>query len=295
VKAIQPVIVDIDFDETVELVAAGDLHWASAESAHDCWWKMFEEYPDALYVFMGDILNSISMEDRRFAALRPEYYKLETFHRLVEEEVYDFVEQMKKRLGASWIKQHVIGCISGNHPIKTVMRKLGYDPHNLMCKMLGIRNLGYSCMFPIVLRVRDRGWAREVMVFCHHGFGRGSRTEGGNITSLSRHAMQFDARIFIYGHVHELVVKDLPPRITYRKGKEPWISAEGRLLVLSGTFQRTFSRSEYPSYAEISGFPARPLGFAVIRMSVVETRKLREGKKHDRYVRLGGMARAFYE
>ena len=105
--------------------------------------------------------------------------------------------------------------------------------------------------------------------------------------------MQFDARIFIYGHVHELVVKDLPPRITYRRGKEPWISAEGRLLVLSGTFQRTFSHSEYPSYAEISGFPARPLGFAVIRMSV--TRKSRGGGRRDRYVRLEGRVRAFYE
>ena len=295
-KAIPPVVITLKkFSQEVELVAAGDLHWSSAESAHDFWWRMFDEHPNALYIFMGDLLNSISMADTRFGntALRPEFYRYETLANVIEEEVYDFTEKMKKKLGEDWIRGHVIGCISGNHPTSSVFRKLGYDPHDLMCRLLGINNLGYSCMFPIRIRYQG-GWSRDVMVFAHHGFGRGSRTEGGNITSLSRHAMQFDARICIYGHVHELVVKDLPPRIIYRPGTDPWITAEGRLLVFSGTFQRTFSHSVYPSYAELKGFPARPIGYALVKMKVRE-RKRGKGRAKDRYIRLEGMARSFYE
>lgn len=293
-KAIQPVVRKVKkLKDYVELVVAGDLHWASAESAHDLWWRMFDEHPDALYLFTGDLLNSIACGDKRFGntALNQKFYSFEALSNLVEEEVYDFVNEMKKNLGEKWIKEHVIGALSGNHPHKSVVKMLGYDPHDLMCRMLGIRNLGYCCMFPII--VEFAGWNNEVMIFAHHGFGIGSRTEGGNITSLSRHAMQFDARVFVYGHVHELVVKDLPPRIKYRPSKDdPWISAEGRLLVLAGTFQRTLSKSHYPSYAEMKGLPVRPLGYAVVRL-IVEWK--RREKKLDKYVRLEGVARSFYE
>lgn len=291
-EVVGPLRFSIPYNTRIRFVCAGDLHWASRESAHDLWFQMFEENQDAYYIFTGDLLHSISLADKRFSTsyLHDKFTKVDSLVDLIVEEVDDFVFTMKRRLGSEWIQNHVIGAISGNHPFGLVKKGFGFDPHKLMCEKLGIRNLGYCCMMYLIFEIKDSGTKRSLSVFVHHGFGGGSRTEGGNITSLSRHANQYDARVFVYGHVHELDVKNLPPRITLRKGRPMYYVSENRLLILSGTFQKCLTRSYNPSYFELKGYPVRPLGYAYFDVCF-DTKSI--NKKVIRELRIDGGTRCF--
>lgn len=288
-KALKPFRVRLSsYTDTVKLVFAGDLHYASAESAHEYWWRMFEENQDAYFILMGDILHSISCADKRWGTtkLRKEFYHYDNLVSLIDAEVDLFVKDMKRRLGERWIKEHIIGSLSGNHPSKATFSALGFDPHLRMCRELEIENLGYSCIFPFQVEIGGK-LEGEVLITCHHGFGGGGRTEGGNLTKFARHAYGYDGNIHAYGHCHQLLVADLP-FIRYRKGREPWVEVSQRLLVLSGTFQRALSRGVYPSYAEILGLPIRPLGYVI-----VDCRIKKVGSR--RFLNLRGEVRAFYD
>lgn len=292
-EVIGPLRFEFAPQQSIRIVCAGDLHWASEESAHDLWFQMFEENPDAYYIFTGDLLHSISVHDNRFptSPIDEKFLTFKSLQELVMEEVEDFVTAMRNRLGADWISKHIIGAVSGNHPLYFMRKGFGFNPHRLMCEKLGIRDLGYSCMIHCICRIPEWHFTRSFNIFVHHGFGKGSRTEGGNITSLSRHAMQYDARVFVYGHVHELDVKNLPPRICIRTSARPlYYVAESRLLILSGTFQKCLSRSALPTYFELKGFPVRPLGYAYFDL-LFEIR--REKRTMYRELRIDGGTRCF--
>ena len=61
--------------------------------------------------------------------------------------------------------------------------------------------MGYSWWLRIKLS-NDGGAGRTVDCYITHGFGGGTRTEGGSVTKYSKFADRFACDIFVAGHDH---------------------------------------------------------------------------------------------
>ena len=120
---------------------------------------------------------------------------------------------------------------------------------------------GYSCLLKIVFS-HNGGAGRSVIIRQHHGWGGGSRTRGANITKYERDIGKWDADIFLYGHVHQKQF-DRVPRLGMRGLK---LIARHQLMVLCGSYLKTYSETEDPTYAEIKGFPPVEIGGVTIKI-----------------------------
>jgi len=148
-------------------------------------------------------------------------------------------------------KGKVIGVMTGNHEI-TCIKKYGTHPSRNLADKLNTESLGYATF--IRLRFREqKARGRTVMIYANHGFGGAAQTEGANLTKYWRHAKNWDADIFLYGHVHELKF-DKSDRMVISGSK---IVSKPKRLYICGSFQKTFLDGDIPTWAETKGF--RPI------------------------------------
>ena len=88
---------------------------------------------------------------------------------------------------------------------------------------------------------------------------------------LNQHSAKYlDWTIACYGHRHGKWVLPAPAIKPYhnRKSGKRWIKDEQRVIAQCGTYLRTLSRDEYPSYSEKAGMSPRALGCVNIMFKV---------------------------
>jgi len=51
---------------------------------------------------------------------------------------------------------------------------------------------------------------RTVTFYYSHGYGGGSRTQGGNLTKFAKATTAFEADCYLFGHVHQLQYDSFP-------------------------------------------------------------------------------------
>jgi hypothetical protein len=101
-----------------------------------------------------------------------------------------------------------------------------------------------------IIFIENNARSRTVNLFGHHGWGGGTRTEGGSITKYSNHALRYEADIFFYGHDHQR--KQNSVEFMGICGKR-FIPKQKRIF-FPGTFLKTFSKTDEPTWAETRGF-----------------------------------------
>lgn len=119
------------------------------------------------------------------------------------------------------------------------------------------------------------------MIMAHHGFGgANARKEGGSLNAYIDHALRFEGwDIAAYGHRHDKWVKVIPrvaPQESGNSVKQPWVRAIDRTVLQCGTYLRTLSHSDYPTYSEKAGYPPRPLG--CLKLKIGTTRNCKGGR-----------------
>jgi predicted phosphodiesterase len=159
-------------------------------------------------------------------------------------------------------KRKILGLGSGNHE-DYITKFCGTDPMKRLCEMLDVPFLGYSWLFKLYMREPDGARVRSVIIRGHHGWGGGSRTEGADLTKYWREAAGWDADIFIYGHVHQKK-QDRRPRGGLAGDRT--LIARPQILVINGTFLKTFSDGVDPTYAESRGYPMTEIGGVTIHI-----------------------------
>jgi hypothetical protein len=148
-------------------------------------------------------------------------------------------------------KDRIIGLGEGNH--ERVIANMGTNPIQRLCNKLGCDYLGYTFMCSIILR-ENNGRGRTVTIYGNHGWGGGTRTEGGDLTKYAKVMQSYESDIYLFGHTHGLVSKR-SPRFSLI-GKK--LMAKDRFLCVCGTFLKTISPDSIPSWSETRGFhPAR--------------------------------------
>jgi len=157
------------------------------------------------------------------------------------------------------IAPRLIGIGMGNHEY-TVLKKCGTNLTKRLVKRLKKKGydtkfLGYSGLIKINFREKA-GRGRSLLIHYHHGWGGGSRTEGGSLTKYAKDINYYSADIGLYGHDHK--------KLTYEIAR---LDVVGNKIInkpihigLCGTFLKTFISGEDTTYSELKGYPPIAVG-----------------------------------
>lgn len=165
----------------------------------------------------------------------------------------------------------ILGLGMGNHEL-TVLKQCSYHILAELAKRLGTVSLGYQ--WAVTLRFehagKGGGHRKSLVFFGNHGWGGGGSTRGGSITKYTKHAAGFEADIFLYGHDHKLQ-QDKVDFMGIRGNK---FVPMAKRIFLCGTFLRTFSHTDEPTWSETRGH--HPVSLEGLNIFV---QPLREGFK----------------
>lgn len=245
-----------------------DLHYGSSE----CDLKVFKDYIDDrnenTYFFgVGDLFDMILYNDKRYR--RSGDGRVSRVDAVIDRDVRDVYEILKP------IKDRIICLGTGNHE-DTIAERCGTDPSARLAEKLGVPYCGYSYWIRLTMQrghSSERGktsGSRVIDIYCHHGFGGGCRTEGGSVTKYSKAADRFNANICVFGHDHRKQCVTYP--VFYlTEAVTPTLAAYTRVVVLGGSFKKTFSDTTNPTWEEKKGFPAVALGGVELQLTQTET------------------------
>lgn len=150
-------------------------------------------------------------------------------------------------------KDRIIGLGEGNH--ERVIANMGTNPIQRLSDKLGCEYLGYTFMCQLRLRTKS-GIGRTVTIYGNHGWGGGSRTQGGDLTKFARPTGYYDADLFLFGHVHRSQHDEIA-RLGIVQNK---LIAKPKHVCICGTFLKTISPDAIPSWAETRGFQPAKIG-----------------------------------
>ena len=171
-----------------------DLHKGSKTCDLKAFKAFLQDHDQSTWYFTnGDLWDAIYFRDKRF--------KASGHHHTDQDDPIDIeVAEMVELL--SPIKDRIICIGHGNHE-ETILKQCYTNMSKRLAQTLGVPYLGYSFWFRLLLGWEGGGRVRSVDFYCSHGYGGGTRTEGGSITKYSRYADRFLCDVFVVGHDHE--------------------------------------------------------------------------------------------
>lgn len=264
-----------------KLVYFSDIHWLAKACAEKEVYKTVQEIlsdPFTFWVGGGDYGEFIGFGDaKRFdpdtVAERVTVQDLARLGKVTYAGIRDLFMP---------IKHKCLGLIVGNHEKQYMRRLQQEDLHGWLCTELGVQDLGYSCFMDLVFyrtsRVRHPKLqtrpapgkhAVSFRLWCHHGAGA-AQTKGGKINRLTSFMKNFDADIFMMGHVHD----QMGARIQMLTSNASCTKIENRtkIGVISGSYLKTYPQG-HTTYGEQKGYEPTTLGAAHI-MIHPDTREL---------------------
>jgi hypothetical protein len=162
-------------------------------------------------------------------------------------------------------KHQILGMLMGNHEYQ-YLKRYSINLTQLICDRLECKNLGMSFLMKVLLKrngLSER--VRSFTIYGHHGFGGVSRTEGGGLTKYERVIKQFDADIYCFGHDHDTYRKTIPRLGVNTNGN---VVDKTLTLLCCGTFKRSLSDNEIPTWEETKGFGPKNLGGMVVEVTI---------------------------
>lgn len=234
-----------EYNETIRIKPIFDVHLGHKLCDVKAFANYLKDSDDRTYfIGGGDMLDSIIITDPRYRKSMDASESDSILNEQVDT-LYEMLLPYKERI-------LLFGC--GNHE-KTIVRKCSYNPIKELCRRLDVPYAGIGWIFTLRLRGKAGG-GRTVYIRGHHGWGGGSRTQGGDITKFSKDLPFYDCDLFLYGHVHRKQYDEVP-RISVLGNK---LIAKPKKVVICGTFQKTLSDTEDDSWAEEMGFPPAAIG-----------------------------------
>jgi len=240
------VTIPYEYGDVFTLKPLFDIHFGNTQCDVAKFKKYLAEgfYQNTWFIGGGDLIDAIIVHDKR--------YRKETDASPIDSMVDYQVDEMTEILRP--YAHRIIGLGSGNHE-ETLVLKAGTNPIRRICRNLNVPFLGYSWLVRLGFR-ELHGRGRTVVLRGHHGWGGGSRTQGGELTKYAKDVAFWDADIFLYGHGHARKYDEIP-RLGLKGHK---LVAKPKVLILCGSFLKTLSDGGTPSYSKIGGYPPIPIG-----------------------------------
>ena len=235
--------------EKISIAPIFDVHMGNAACDVNGFRRYLRDNSDESTYFIcgGDLTDSVITSDlKRYA----KNIDATVGNEIIDEQIHSMVGTLEP------YAPRILGSLTGNHE-QNISKRCGTHPTKRLCSELGIPYWGYSCLLGLSLVNKSNPKKCISINFrLHHGWGGGSRTRGADITKYERDMGKWDADVFMYGHGHKSQV-DKFPRLG-RMGNK--VTAKPKMLVLCGTFLKTFTDDVDPTYSEISGYPPTDIG-----------------------------------
>ena len=250
--------------EKFTLIPFSDLHYGAAACEKHRFIDMLKQYGRAKNTLMlgnGDMVDCIVAKDhKRFrpSCIDPDMLAGNVAQEdWIDQQVNWFCCQMETYVDPA----NLLGIGRGNHE-DSILKYHSTDPAKRIAQRLKTDALGYTYFYHLNFKRPSTGY-EKLVIYGNHGFGGGTRTEGGSMTRYCRHAERIVADICMYGHDHDMWVK---PIINVDSSHQR-VSEASKLVVDCGTYLKTFSDSDVPTYSEQAGYPPRNLGCPVIEIT----------------------------
>lgn len=240
------------YGQEIKILPIFDIHLGSVACDKAALKKDLATVDKNTYIIGGgDWLDSIIVADRKRYRKSGDASDKGTDD-IIDQQIDEIYEMVKP------YANQIIGLSVGNHE-DTITVRCSTNPIKRLCKILDVPFLSYSSLVRLSLS-EDGARGRTVIIRTHHGWGGGSRTQGADLTKFSRDASSWDADIFLYGHVHRKQ-NDRVPRLGL-VGMQ--VISRPKIMVLCGTYLKTFLIGENPSYSEKEGYPPTTIGASLI-------------------------------
>lgn len=247
-------VIEYVYGDSFKIKPIADVHLGAAACDEPAFKKYLADSDDKTYFLgIGDLLDLVIWLD--FKRYRPSQSKTDP----AEDDVID--QWIDKAAGILMpYRERILGLGEGNHE-DAITKHHGTNPMKRLCSKLDVPFLGYDYLFK--LKFTEGGnRTRTVIVRGHHGWGGGSRTQGGDLTKFSKDVGYYDADLFLYGHVHRKQ-HDEVARLGLAGMR---LIAKPKIMVLCGTFLKTLSDNHNPTYSEVKGYPPVSIGAPVIHI-----------------------------
>lgn len=255
--------------DVVKIKPIMDVHYGAKTSDLKAFKEYIKDRDEHTYFFTnGDLWDSIYFKDKRF--------KPSGHDNTDEESPIDIeVNEMVKLL--SPIKDRLICIGHGNHE-ETIVKNCHTNMSKRLADGLGVPFLGYSFWFRLLIRrgkepegdtVRSVDTSK-VDFFCSHGFGGGTRTEGGSVTKYSKFADRFLCDVFVVGHDHRKQYVRYP-LLGITGDKKVRLTSKTRIVCLGGSWKKSYSDSTAATWEESKGFPPSEIGGIAIEIKPKES------------------------
>jgi len=241
-------------NQTFTLYPLGDVHLGSANCdvhAFDQTLAEIRDDPHALWVGMGDMVESIAANDKRWTAggIDENIVNLASQDRIGDVYVAKLAAKLKP------IADKLVVYGDGNH-------EWAFDKHyytNLSVRVLDAigRSDAYGEWESLTrLEFSDGGHRHPLVIFASHGWQAG-RMDGAKMNEVSRIMSYVDADIYLQGHSHSkfAVAK------TRIEANQPWTKLVARKVYVAhtGSYLRTLQQNVV-GYAERFGYPPTSIG-----------------------------------
>lgn len=240
-----------ELGQTIRIRPLADIHFGNRHCDERAAKSFIDEDKESYFIGMGDLLDCIIPTDEKRYRKSSDSIDGDD---IIDQQIYKIYE---------WLKPHqkrIIALGTGNHE-DVIAKRCGTNPIKRLCDKLQTKFLGYSWLLRLQLHERDAR-IRTVIIRGHHGWGGGSRTQGADLTKFSRDMNYWIADIFLYSHVH----RKQADRIARLGLSGNRLVSKPKLLGVCGTFLKTYSNTDDPTYSEIKGFPPTEIGGIVINI-----------------------------
>lgn len=202
--------------------------------------------PKALVIGMGDYSDCVTQTDKRWdPSIISPWVKRD-----------NIAESQRRRVVEIFnpIKDKFIAFLTGNHEL-SIRHYLQVNIIQNIIDDLGVPYGGYQCF--IILKFRRKGSkeAHQVTIHAWHGAGS-AQSEGARLMRLKRLVKEFDADIYLMGHLHG-ITHDITDRLVVRNGK---IKSIPKIAAITGSYLQTYKQGVPPGYGEVKGFRPSHLG-----------------------------------
>jgi len=243
----------------------GDIHWWNAacdEAAADDTLGTIADDPLSRMIGMGDYNDLIGTQDKRFDgdSIAPAHV-----HEFLKGQAGNAKKHMSAKFKPIADQNKLIGLHLGNHEWK-FDNKMESAIVQDVCEELKVPFLGYAALHDICFEHKKSHEARRFRVMSHHGAGY-ALTKGGKINRLERFMDDFDAEVYLIGHLHETLDDE-----KVRLGADPSCNrliAHTRIAIMTGTYLKTYCENPDGSstYGERAAY--RPTAIGTPRLGIV--------------------------
>lgn len=248
----------------LHLFPLGDIHLGAAACDIEHFRRTVQTIkadPNGVWLGLGDYGDLILPSDPRWAMSGLDWKRLgfANGRPTVSNLAAEYRDMIARELDP--IADKCIGLLYGNHE-HAFSRFYFIDIARYLADRFKVPMLGYTALVRLEILIQRGPKAHHetwpITIFAEHG-ATGGGTDGNAINFLQKRGLEFDADVYLKGHVHKIGITQRTELLWGSKE----MATRDRIFMLTGTYLKGYSQFEV-TYGERKGYAPSELGGGVV-------------------------------